>query len=162
MTKKDVIISIRGRQFFLDLNDDEPMELVTSGELSHSGGGYILTYREHGLPGMDDTITTLMIDLERITLLRSGSISTQMVFEEGRKHLSFYDTDEGALLIGVQAKKVRAVMNDFGGDIEMEYLVEIDHAVSGANQVSITVKEAGGKKPPEPQYYGIVHDGFIN
>ena len=153
MNKKDVIISIRGRQFFSEFGSNEPVELVTSGELISSDKEYILVYRESDLTGFNGAVSTLMINPERITFLRSGPVPTQMVFEEGRKHLSYYDTEDGSLLVGVQANKVRSVMNDFGGNIEMEYYVEIDHALSGANQVSISVKETGNQKF-SPTYFG--------
>lgn len=162
MKRTDVIISIQGRQFFGEMENDEPVELVTSGELVHTGNEYILTYRESDLTGFEGTVTTLMIDPARITLLRSGPVSTQMVFEEGRRHLSYYDTDGGALMVGVLARRVRAAMSDFGGDIEMEYTVEIDHELSGASEVKINVKEAGGKKAFDPKFPGIVYDRFAN
>ena len=164
MNKKDVIISIRGRHFFGEYDDNGPIELVTSGELISSDKEYILVYRESDLTGFDGAVATLMINPERVTFLRSGTVSTQMVFEEGRKHLSYYDTEDGSLLIGVQANKVRTTMNDFGGNIEMEYYVEIDHALSGANHVSINVKETGNwlafdTKPMGTSYRKLICSG---
>ena len=162
MNKKEVIISIRGRQFFSEFGDNESVELVTSGELIRSEEEYILVYRESNLTGFDGAVATLVINPERITFLRSGTVSTQMVFEEGRKHLSYYDTEDGSLLIGVQASKVRSAMNDFGGDIEMEYSVEIDHALSGASQVAISVKETGNWVAFESKPLSTVQRRFIN
>ncbi len=162
MTRTDVIVSIQGRQFFGELGEDESVELVTSGELVHNGSEYILSYRESDLTGFVGTVTTLMINQGRITLMRNGLVSTQMVFEEGRKYLSHYETEEGPLMVGVQTRWMRAAMSDLGGDIEMEYEVEIDHALSGASHVKINVKESGGKKAFNPGVSGVVFDRFIN
>lgn len=161
MTRTDVIVSIQGIQSYGEPDNAESVELVTSGELVHTDDEYILTYRESDLTGFGGTLTTLMIDTGRITMLRSGPVSTQMVFEEGRRHLSFYHTDEGSLMVGVQARLVKAVLNDVGGDIEMEYDVEIDHALSGVSHVKINVRKARGKTF-YPRMPGIVYDRFVN
>lgn len=162
MTRLDVLVSIQGRQFFGEHADSEQVELVTSGELVHNENEYILTYNESDLGGSGGSVTMLMIDPARITLLRSGPVYTQMVFEEGRKHLSCYDTEEGTLTVGVQARRVSAAMSDCGGEIEMEYDVEIDNALTGASHVKINVREAGGKKKFNPNLPGVVFDRYAN
>lgn len=65
-----------------------------------------------------------------------------MVFEEGRKHFSMYETPYGAMTVGVSARRVQSSLSDTGGDIELVYAVEIDHAVAGENFFQINVREA--------------------
>ena len=94
--ENNVIISIKGKQSYEDM-EDETIELVTEGRLDPVGTeGYTLSYQESELTGLEGTLTTFQIEPERITLLRIGEVNSQMVFEQGRRHLSLYDTPYGS------------------------------------------------------------------
>ena len=89
--ENNVIISIQGKQSF-EAQDDDTIELVTEGCLEPDGDdGYTLSYQESELTGLEGTLTTFQIERDRVTLLRVGEVNSQMVFEEGRRHLSMYD-----------------------------------------------------------------------
>ncbi|HJC41732.1 MAG TPA: DUF1934 domain-containing protein [Candidatus Intestinimonas pullistercoris] len=140
---KSVIISIRGVQ---TLNDDPPevIELVTEGRLMDCGdAGYTLSYQESEITGLEGTLTTFQVEPDCITLMRMGEFNSQMVFQPGRRHFSMYDTPYGALSIGVNTKKMRADLDENGGEIEIDYAIEIDHAVAGENTFRIDVREKG-------------------
>ena len=86
MCADNVIISIKGKQIYAESSPDE-IELVTAGTLKQeSGGKYSISYQESELTGLEGTTTRLLIDGGKVTLLREGSINSQMVFEEGRRH----------------------------------------------------------------------------
>jgi uncharacterized beta-barrel protein YwiB (DUF1934 family) len=139
--EKEVIISIRGVQQSEEAGDDN-IELVTAGRLiRHPSGDYTLHYEESELTGLEGTSTTFLIQPRRVTLTREGQVNSQMVFEEGRKHLSLYDTPYGAMEVGVSARRVRSTIGDRGGELEVRYALEIDHAIAGQNLVHIEVKE---------------------
>ena len=140
---KSVIISIKGVQS-TDNGQPEVIELVTEGKLLDCGdAGYTLTYQESQLTGLEGTLTTFQVEPGCITLLRVGEFNSQMVFQPGRRHFSMYDTPYGALSIGVNTKKMRADLDENGGEIEIDYAIEIDHAVAGENTFRIDVREKG-------------------
>ena len=104
----NVIISIKGKQLYAESAPEE-MELVTSGTMKRDGaGGYTVSYQETELTGLEGTVTKLHIKDGQVTLLREGSINSQMVFEEGRRHLSMYETPYGALSVGVNTRRMRS------------------------------------------------------
>lgn len=141
---KSVIISIKGKQSYEDV-EDETIELVTEGLLNKEGEGeYTLSYQESELTGLEGTLTTFQVEQGRITLMRIGEVNSQMVFEEGRRHLSMYDTPYGALAIGVNTRRMRSSLGEHGGDIEIDYAIEIDHAMAGQNLFQINVREKKG------------------
>ena len=138
---KSVIISIKGKQSF-EGTDDDTGELVTEGLLAKEGEGeYTLSYQESEITGLEGTLTTFQVEQGRVTLLRVGEVNSQMVFEEGRRHLSMYETPYGALSIGVNTRKMRSSLGDTGGEITIDYALEIDHSVAGLNFFQIHVKE---------------------
>ena len=86
---------------------------------------------------------------ERVTLMRVGEYNSQMVFQEGRRHMSMYSTPYGAMAIGVNTRRLLAALTDQGGDIEIDYAIEIDHSVAGRNSFQISVRESGKRCAPE-------------
>ena len=137
----NVIISIKGKQIYAESGPDE-MELVTSGTLKReNGGGFTISYQESELTGLEGTTTRLHIDGGRVTLLREGNINSQMVFEEGRRHLSMYETPYGALSIGVNTRRMRSTVDEAGGDLEIDYAIEIDNLLAGQNLFRMNVKK---------------------
>ena len=140
--EKDVIISIKGTQKY-DGGEPGAVELVTAGRLAQDEAGYTLSYQESELTGLEGTLTTFQVEPDRVTLLRVGEFNSQMVFQEGRRHLAMYNTPYGSMTIGVNTRHLHADLTERGGDIEIDYAIEIDHTVAGRNVFQINVREAG-------------------
>ena len=138
---KEVVISIKGIQKYEGALPDV-VELVTEGRLAREGDSYTLSYQESELTGLEGTLTTIQVDGGQVTLLRVGEFNSQLVFQEGRRHLSVYNTPYGAMSVGVHSRHLLAELNDQGGDIEVDYEIEVDHAMAGRNIFRINVKEA--------------------
>ena len=102
------MISVRGEQYF-DGVDPDATELMTEGTLEATDTGLLLRYRESELTGMEGTETTFEIGPRRVILRRSGSVSSQMVFEEGQQHTSLYETPYGELTVDIQMGSVEEV-----------------------------------------------------
>ena len=143
MTETDnVVISIKGKQLYAESAPEE-VELVTAGTLKRDGaGGYTVSYQETELTGLEGTVTKLHIRDGQVTLLREGSINSQMVFEEGRQHLSMYETPYGALSIGINTRRMRSTLSESGGDLEIDYAIEIDNLIAGQNLFRMNVKKS--------------------
>ena len=130
--EKEVIISIKGMQKYENAELDT-IELVTWGRLERDGESFTR---------LEGTLTTFQIEPERVTLLRVGEYTSQMVFQEGRRHMSMYNTPYGTMSIGVNTRHLTAQVGESGGDIEIDYAIEIDHTVAGRNVFQIKIKEA--------------------
>jgi len=141
--EKNVVISIKGMQKYEGV-DPDVVELVTEGRMQRLGSGYMISYEESEVTGLGSTLTTIQVEGERVTMMRMGDVNSQMVFQEGRRHLSMYNTPYGAMAIGVNTHHLLAEVDDKGGDIEIDYAIEVDHAMAGRNIFKINVKEAEG------------------
>ncbi len=141
----NVILSIRGQQTY-DNGEPEVTELVTEGTLRPGEGGeFTLCYQESELTGLEGTQTTFQIKPDCVTLLREGQVNSQMIFEEGRRHFSLYNTPYGALSIGVNTRRMKLDFDEAGGNIEIDYALEVDHAVASENLFQISVKTRNGR-----------------
>ena len=140
---KEVVISIKGIQKYEGALPDV-VELVTAGRLVREGSSYTLSYQESELTGLEGTLTTIQVEGEQVTLMRVGEFNSQLVFQVGRRHLSVYNTPYGAMSVGVHTRHLLAEHSDRGGDIEVDYSIEVDHTLAGRNIFRISVKESEG------------------
>ena len=95
-----VVLTITGSQRF-GTDEPEKTSLVTEGTLEREGDILLLSYEESELTGMEGTTTVFRVEPARITLQRSGTLESQMVFELGHEDRSLYDMGFGALMITV-------------------------------------------------------------
>ena len=134
-----VIITVRGEQYF-DGVDPDATELMTEGTLTATGDELRISYEETALTGMEGTTTTFTVRGPRVILSRTGTVNSQMVFEEGRRHLSMYETPYGSMSVGINTRRVKSTIGETGGDLEIDYAIEIDNLMVGRNYFSMNVK----------------------
>lgn len=135
-----VLLTIRSEQHFEDMEPDS-MELMTEGTLTPMGDGeMVLSYQESALTGLEGTTTTFEIRGPQVILSRTGTVNSQMVFEEGKQHTSLYETPFGELAIDVQTSRLRHSLTERGGLMDLRYSISVDHSVTGRNAFKIRVR----------------------
>ncbi|AGC69489.1 hypothetical protein Cst_c25320 [Thermoclostridium stercorarium subsp. stercorarium DSM 8532] len=137
--KKDVMITVNSVQEHPDKEADV-FNFVTEGVYYKEGDNYYITYNESDLTGMEGTTTTLKIEPDSVTLIRSGNVSSLMVFQKGRKHTSEYSTEYGTFEVGVTAQKVSVNMDDSGGSIDVEYFIEVNNQLTSFTTLNVKVQ----------------------
>ena len=98
-------------------------------------------YLESDLTGLAGTATRVVVEPDRVTVERSGTLNARMVFIPGQKSSFLYDTRFGSATLEVETKKINARLDDFGGELCIDYTVNMEHTVSSKNQLKISVKE---------------------
>ena len=139
VNKLPVLLSIRGEQYFDDI-DPDATELMTEGTMALTEDGIVLSYEESELTGMQGTTTTFEVKGPRVTLTRSGAVNSQMVFEEGRQHTSLYETPFGELSVDIQTSELKHNLSERGGLMEIKYSIAVEHTVTGRNCFKIRVR----------------------
>ena len=137
--KLPVMLSIRGEQYF-DGIDPDATELMTEGTMTLTENGMVLAYEETALTGMEGTTTSFQIQGPQVILTRSGTVNSQMVFEEGRQHTSLYETPFGELSVDIQTSVLKHNLTERGGLMEIKYSIAVEHTVTGRNCFKIRVK----------------------
>lgn len=112
--------------------EDTLLEIRTQGVLSRDEDGRIsLSYDETELTGMEGSTTTVTFAEnapETVTMLRYGSVTTTLVFEQERRHICVYETPIMPFEICIYARKVQNDLTMDGGSILLDYLIEIHGA----------------------------------
>ena len=134
-----VMLSIRGEQYFDDI-DPDATELMTEGTMVLTEDGMVLSYEETELTGMEGTTTTFEVKGPQVILTRTGTVNSQMVFEEGRQHTSLYETPFGELTVDIQTSRLRHNLSERGGVMDIKYSIAVEHTTTGRNCFKIRVK----------------------
>ena len=101
-------------------------------ELERDEDGRIsLSYDETELTGMEGSTTTVTFaedDPGTVTMLRFGSVTTTLVFEQERRHICVYETPIMPFEICIYARRVQNDLTMDGGSMLLDYLIEIHGA----------------------------------
>ena len=122
--------------------DTDTVELMTRGSLVHKDGAYYIVYKETEATGYEGCTTTVKVadDARKVSMLRYGKQSSQLIIEKGTRHLCHYETGYGAISLGVSADVIEHALDENGGKLKFSYTLD-----SGAenfisrNLVDITV-----------------------
>ena len=137
--KKDVYISIKGSQDYGE--DKDGMELTTAGKFYDKDGKYYLSYAEGDFSGMEKCKTTLKISPDgTVTMMRHGQTNTHMIFEKGKCHIGHYETPYGDFTISVTANDINVSLDENGGNIDIDYIMDINNISRSRNGISLTVR----------------------
>ena len=137
---KKVLITVRGIQ----VTADEPaadMELVTEGEYTYENGSGFFTYEETEITGMEGTTTRFDFSPTEAVITREGSVSSKMVFMEGKRNVFLYNTPWGSMTMGIDTHKIENSLTEQGGNIEIDYTLSFDRAPISRNRFSVKIKE---------------------
>lgn len=140
--KQDVFISIKGVQ---QVDDEQDVtELFTQGCFYKKNDNYYITYDESATTGFDGSKTTLKIEgNSKVTLLRSGTIKSHLVIENGSRNIGHYGTEEGDMAIGIYTKQIESGLSDSGGDLYFHYDLDINSSLISENEVYVNVRSMG-------------------
>ncbi|MBR3692780.1 MAG: DUF1934 domain-containing protein [Clostridia bacterium] len=138
--KNDVMISIRSVQ---DAGGEpDVVEFVTDGRMYTRNGCYYISYKESELTGMAGTTTLLKLDeTPALTLTRTGTVSSELVFRKNVRNFSAMRMAEGSLTIGVHTHDLQSDLRPEGGSIHLGYTVEYDSEVAATHSLEVSVRE---------------------
>ena len=139
MQMKDVVISVTGIQQGTGAPD--VLELVTAGQYGMSPDEIRLTWQESELTGLEGTKTSLTVSPRSVVMAREGKVNTSMEFEEGKKHYFLYETPYGSTTMGVDTRRILNRLGQHGGEMEIDYTIDVDQTVVGRNRFFIRVNE---------------------
>lgn len=137
--KKTVMLTIRGRQSYAG-QEPEVIELVTEGTMAFNQGGWDIVYEESALTGLEGVTTTFRVEPGKVILTRTGSLHSQMVFQEGEAHDSLYQMPFGALMLRVKATSVFFDIVPDGGVIDLVYNIEIENSEAGVIDYHLDIR----------------------
>ena len=112
--KRNVWLTVHGEQQYEGMSADSS-NLRVRGTMEETRDGYLLRYEETDGDGKVTTATRLALAPDCIILTRTGEVTSEMVFAEGKEHTSFYAVPYGTLPVAVKAESVKWKLDEDGG-----------------------------------------------
>ncbi|MBK1811450.1 DUF1934 domain-containing protein [Clostridium sp. YIM B02505] len=136
--KKKAIISIASNQVPADKED--LIEVVTPGEFLIKEDGYEAVYDETEISGMEGTKTKISITSNELILEREGTTATKMNFQKDSSSVSLYNTPYGMLELKIDTKELKIDIDEYGGDVFIDYDLSVSGQESNNTQLKINIK----------------------
>ena len=139
---KDVIISINSIHSY-GRDEEDKLEFTTDGYYFYEDGTGCLSYMESEVTGMEGTRTSVIVSPQQVVVDRDGLITSRMIFQEGEKNSLLYNTPYGTATMGIDTRRIEQRFDEDGGELEIDYVVDMEHAVVTRNIFQISVKQMG-------------------
>lgn len=134
---KKAIVSISSKQIG---NEEEAIEVVTPGDFYQKDDLYYAVYEETTISGMEGTTTTLKIGKNTLSLIRTGSTSAKMEFEEKKENISMYNTPYGTLELKIKTNNLNINIDNEGGDVFIDYHMSVSGQSPQNTLLNINIK----------------------
>ena len=111
----------------IDLLDEEAIEIATEGVINVNGNKVELVYEETEITGMEGSKTAVYFEKDNlgfVSMMRSGAVSTSLLFERGKRHHCVYNTPIMPFEICVRTLKVQNEILT-SGRLLLDYIIEI-------------------------------------
>ena len=138
--EENYLITIKGTME--QRGDTDTVELMTRGSLVHKDGAYYIVYKETETTGYEGCTTTVKVaeDARKVSMLRFGKQSSQLIIEKGTRHLCHYETGYGSMTLGVTADEIVNELTEKGGTVRFAYLLDANSAeLVSRNRLEVTV-----------------------
>lgn len=138
---KDVLVSVKGTQF-ID-GEKDSVEIITSGAWYEKNGKQYLLYEETYEEMQVTTKNTVKITPELVEVTKKGAISSRMVYELGKQHMSDYVTPMGLIVLGITTKDIFVEADSDKLRLELHYTMEMNGQFVSDSILEITATVRG-------------------
>lgn len=137
---KDVLIHVRGLQMVGE-EGGEPVEIVVPGEYYFRNGSHYLRYEELFEDFQKPTINYIKISSKGMEVRKKGVVNTHMVFEQGKKTMTYYTTPIGTIQMGISATSLSLQEKEDGLAMQVEYALDMNERFAADCYLVVQVQE---------------------
>ena len=114
--------------------------MMTAARLYRRRDKYYITYDESEITGLEGTHTMLKIDNGAVSMTRTGSCPSEMLFLENQRHVGLYHTNFGTTLtISTRTSRILNNITEDGGLLAIDYTIEVDQNLAGRHRFEMVV-----------------------
>lgn len=140
---KDVLVSVKGTQVIDGERDS--IEVITSGTWYEKNGKQYIMYEETYEEMQATTKNIVKISPELVEVTKKGAITSKMVYEQGKQHMSNYMTPMGLIVLGITTKDIFVEASEDSLHLEIQYAMEMNgqFVCESVLEMNVTVKGMG-------------------
>lgn len=123
---KDVLIHVRGLQMMEAEEGQEPIEIVVPGQYYFRNGSHYLRYEEIIDDSAEPTVNYIKMSPKGVEVRKKGLVNVHMVFEQGKKNMTYYTTPFGTLQMGIATTNLELTENSGSIDMKVDYALDMN------------------------------------
>ena len=123
---KEVLIHVSGLQTIDAEGEQEPIEIVVPGEYYFRNGSHYLRYEEIMEDFVEPTINYIKISPKGMEVRKKGVVNVHMVFEQGKKNMTYYTTPYGTIEMGIAATNLNLEEGDSSLNMKVDYALDMN------------------------------------
>ena len=124
--QKEVLIHVRGLQMMDAQGDQEPIEIVVAGLYYFRNGSHYLRYEELLDETAEPTINYIKMSEKGLEVSKKGLVNVHMVFEQGKKNMTYYSTPYGTLQMGIAATGLELQEEEDNIHLKVDYALDMN------------------------------------
>lgn len=143
---KEVLIHVRGLQLMDPQDEDEPIEIVVPGEYYYRNGSHYLKYEEMMEDFKEPTVNYIKMSERGMEVRKKGLINVHMVFQQGKKNMTYYSTPYGTIQMGIAATNLELKEEEGCIDMKVDYALDMNEEHVADCYLTVQATEKGSEK----------------
>ena len=141
---EDIIVSVKGLHT-MDNVDEEEIEVISAGKYYFNNGKHYILYEEMAEGSNEAIQNRITLRAGILEVRKKGPVSANMVFERGRKNMSWYNTPFGNLLAGVDVVSMEVTEEENLREAVVQYELEVNYerVADCRIQIRVMAKDSG-------------------
>lgn len=123
---KDVLIHVRGLHVLDGDGDQEPIEMVVPGQYYYKNGSHYLRYEEIMEDFKEPTVNYIKMSPTGVEVRKKGLVNVHMVFEQGKKNMTYYTTPFGTIQMGIAATNLDLEESEENLNMKVDYALDMN------------------------------------
>ena len=117
-------------------------ELTTMGSFRVENNTFYISYEDSEATGFEGSVTEISVtDNKYASIIRTGTTSSDLIIETGKKHHCRYETPYGSMNIGIYTNSINNKLSEDGGDLYLKYTIDINSSYMSDNEIILNVKK---------------------
>lgn len=136
------------RNVFLEIKSvqdgEESSVFISDAKMHRVNNKSIIEFDGTEICGIPGEITKFVVDDEQSVSMVTGKnpVKSTFMLERGVKQNCFYTNDftMESVLVGFMARRIKSTLGDNGGDVEIDYTVEMNNYLASQNSMHLSVR----------------------
>lgn len=120
--------------------ETEYIELTSLGTIQRTGRQVVISYQESELTGMDDTLTTITLDQDDVTIQRQGDYVSTLEFSRNEARRCLYHTPYGTFNVTTHTRDYRVEDDQEEMDLFLNYGLVIEGEAQGNTRIEVNIR----------------------
>ena len=139
--KKNVMVQISG--LHNAETPDDAVEVLLPGNYYNRNGTHYIKYQQYDEESGRLLDNLIKIKDETLEIKKKGASSMQMFFKKNHRNVSYYDMEQGSLLMETRTQDVKIQQREQRIDVELAYDLFINEQYVSDSHIKIQIFEAG-------------------